>query len=59
MLTLPAVCSLACCNDMNKGAVRQVIARVGGLTRLNGSDVSTSERRDAEVCYLRTRTGAA
>ena len=36
----------------------QVIARVGRLTRLNGSDVSTSERRDAEVRYLRTRTGA-
>ena len=35
----------------------QVIARVAGLTRLNGSSISQSERKDAELQYLRQLTG--
>ncbi len=35
----------------------QVIARVGGLTLLNGSEVHHYERRDSELQYLRRILG--
>ena len=37
--------------------VVQVIARVGGLTLLNGSDIHRYERRDSELQYLRRTLG--
>jgi len=37
----------------------QVIARVGGLTLLNGSEVHHYERRDSELQYLRRILGEA
>lgn len=37
----------------------QVIARVGALSRLNGSSISRPERKDAELQYLRTLTGGS
>lgn len=35
----------------------QVVARVQGLTMLNGSAVRQRERRDCELRYLRAITG--
>jgi hypothetical protein len=37
----------------------QVIARVHGLTLLNGADVKPRERRDSELCYVHSVLGDA
>ena len=39
--------------------LRQVIARIGRLQRLNGSAIAFNERKEAELGYLRTRLGEA
>lgn len=41
-----------------RDARAETIARLGSLRVLNGSDISTTERRDAELWYLRRVTGA-
>lgn len=57
LLSDKQVCLTAQAFDMYIVLCVQVVARVQGLTMLNGSAVRQRERRDCELRYLRAITG--